>query len=179
MLKVIDVEWIGDQKLQLAFNDGYQGLADLSLYFSKVPLSRVKDFKKFSLTTDGSLNWCGNELSAATLRPITQGEHKTIETSFDVKEMETVIKQASWDSMQEGRPDILQAAVRSYVEQFGHSQVIAKAGIKSRTSAYRSLKPKTTPNFATLVQLGHAVIELAKDKLKQARFLKQNTEIQL
>lgn len=84
------------------------------------------------------------------MRAITQGEHKTAEACFDVKEMETVIKQASWDSMQEGRPDILQAAVRSYVEQLGHSQVIAKAGIKSRTSAYRSLKPETTPNFATL-----------------------------
>ena len=116
MLKVIDVEWNGDQKLQLAFNDGYQGLADLSLYFSKRPFSQVKDFKKFSLTADGSLNWCGKELSAATLRAIIQGEHKTLESSFDVKDMETVIKQASWDSMQEGRPDILQAAVRSYVE---------------------------------------------------------------
>lgn len=167
MLKVIDVEWIGDHKLDLTFNDGYQGLADLSLYFSKAPFAEILDFKTFSLTADGSLNWSGNELSAATLRAITQGEHKTIESSFDVKEMETVIKQASWDSMQEGRPDILQAAVRSYVEQFGHSQVIAKAGIKSRTSAYRSLKPETTPNFATLVQLGHAVIELAKDRLKQ------------
>ncbi len=66
--------------------------------------------------------------------------------------------------MKEGRADILQAAIRSYVEQFGHSQVIAKAGIKSRTSAYRSLKPETRPNFDTLVQLGHAVIELAQER---------------
>jgi DNA-binding phage protein len=79
--------------------------------------------------------------------------------------MEMVIKQASWDSMQEGRADILQAAIRSYVEQFGHSVVIERAGIKSRTSAYRSLKPETTPSFGTLVQLGHAVIELAKDRV--------------
>ena len=80
------------------------------------------------------------------------------------RKWKAIIKQASWDSMQERRSDILQVAIRSYVEQFGHSQVIAKAGIKSRTSAYRSLKPQTTSNFATLVQLGHAVIELAKGK---------------
>jgi DNA-binding phage protein len=79
--------------------------------------------------------------------------------------MERVIKQASWDSMQEGRADILQAAIRSYVEQFGHNAVIERAGIRSRTSAYRSLKPETTPSFRTLVQLGHAVIELAKDRV--------------
>lgn len=53
-----------------------------------------------------------------------------MELSFNVQEMEAVIKQASWESMMEGRPDILQAAIRSYVEQFGHGQVIAKAGIK-------------------------------------------------
>ena len=164
MLKVIDVDFVSDHILELAFNDGYQGHADLSVYFKKLPFSEVKDFKRFSLTSDGALNWSGNELSAATLRDITQGSYKPTELSFDVQEMETVIKQASWESMMEGRPDILQAAIRAYVEQFGHGQVIAKAGIKSRTSAYRSLKPETTPNFGTLVQLGHAVIELAKDR---------------
>lgn len=167
MLKVIDVDWASDYTLDLTFSDGFQGLADLSVYFSKVPFSEVKDFKKFALTAEGSLNWNGNELSAGTLRDVTQGGHKESDVTFNVKEMEQVIKQAFWDSMQEGRPDILQAAIRSYVEQFGHSQVIAKAGIKSRTSAYRSLKPETTPNFGTLVQLGHAVIELAKDRMNQ------------
>ena len=163
MLKIIDVDLVGPYKLELVFNDGFHGIADLSDYFSKAPFSAIKDFQKFSLTADGSLNWRGNELSAATLRAATKGVQKTAATNFNVQEMEDVIKQASWDSMQEGRPDILQAAIRSYVEQFGHSQVIAKAGIKSRTSAYRSLRPQTTPNFATLVQLGHAVIELAKE----------------
>ncbi len=165
MLKIIDVDFVENHTLALTFNDGYQGYADLSAYFSKSPFSEVKNFKRFSLTADGSLNWGGNELSAATLRDITRGSQKPVESSFNVQEMETVIKQASWDAMMEGRPDILQAAVRSYVEQFGHGKVIAKAGIKSRTSAYRSLKPETTPNFGTLVQLGHAVIELAKDRL--------------
>lgn len=164
MLKVIDVDYISEHTLALTFNDGYQGHADLSVYFSKKPFSEVKDFKRFSLTGDGSLNWSGIELSAATLRDITKGAQKPAEFGFNVQEMEAVIKQASWESMMEGRPDILQAAIRSYVEQFGHGQVIEKAGIKSRTSAYRSLKPETTPNFGTLVQLGHAVIELAKER---------------
>lgn len=164
MLKIVDVDVISGHALALTFSDGYQGRADLAAYFSKPPFSEVKDFKRFSLTPEGSLNWSGNELSAATLRAITKGEQKPVDVFFNVQEMEAVIKQASWESMKEGRPDILQAAIRSYVEQFGHSQVIAKAGIKSRTSAYRSLKPETKPNFDTLVQLGHAVIELAKDR---------------
>ena len=164
MLKIVDVDVISGHALALTFSDGYQGHADLAAYFSKPPFSEVKDFKRFSLTPEGSLNWSGNELSAATLRTITKGEQKPADVFFNVQEMEAVIKQASWESMKEGRPDILQAAIRSYVEQFGHSQVIAKAGIKSRTSAYRSLKPETKPNFGTLVQLGHAVIELAKDR---------------
>jgi len=134
MLKIIDVDLVGPYKLELVFNDGFHGIADLSDYFSKAPFSAIKDFQKFSLTADGSLNWRGNELSAATLRAATKGVQKTAATNFNVQEMEDVIKQASWDSMQEGRPDILQAAIRSYVEQFGHSQVIAKAGIKSRTA---------------------------------------------
>lgn len=46
--------------------------------------------------------------------------------------MERVIKQASWDSMQEGRADILQAAIRSYVEQFGHNAGIERAGIRGK-----------------------------------------------
>ena len=108
MLKVIDVDFVSDHTLELTFNDGYQGHADLSVYFKKLPFSEIKDFKRFSLTSDGALNWSGNELSAATLRDITQGSYKPTELSFDVQEMETVIKQASWESMMEGRPDILQ-----------------------------------------------------------------------
>lgn len=166
MLKVIDVDLVKDFTLELTFSDGYVGKADLTEYFQKEAFNHVTDFKKFSLTAEGCLDWSGGaELSAATLRESTVGQYtETEQISFDVKEMEAVIKQASWDSMQEGRADILQAAIRSYVEEFGHSIVIERAGIKSRTSAYRSLKPDTTPSFSTLVQLGHAVIELAKDK---------------
>lgn len=168
MLKVIDVDCVADRILALTFNDGYQGEADLSPYFSAPPFSDVKAFEKFSLTADGALSWSGQELTAATLRALTKGQYQSTTPHFNVQEMEAVIKQASWESMAEGRPDILQAAIRSYVEQFGHSQVIAKAGIKSRTSAYRSLQPQTTPSFGTLVQLGHAVIELAKEQVLSA-----------
>ncbi len=165
MLKVIDVDLVKDFTLELTFSDGYSGEANLAEYFQKEAFKHITDFQKFSLTSTGSLDWRGIELSAATLRAVTIGQYTEAElTPVDVKEMEAVIKQASWDSMQEGRADILQAAIRSYVEQFGHSVVIERAGIKSRTSAYRSLKPETTPSFGTLVQLGHAVIELAKDR---------------
>ncbi len=94
MLKVIDVDFVSDHTLELTFNDGYQGYADLSVYFKKAPFSKIKDFKRFSLTRDGSLNWDGNELSAATLRDITKGSQKSVELSFNVQEMEAVIKQA-------------------------------------------------------------------------------------
>jgi DNA-binding phage protein len=168
MLKIIDVDWVKDHTLALTFSDGFEGKADLSEYFSIPPFANVKDFKRFALTADGALNWSGNELASSTLRGITKGAYQTSNVRFDVEQMEEVIKQASWDSMKEGRPDILQAAIRSYVEIFGHRVVIARAGIKSRTSAYRSLKPETKPNFATLVQLAHAVIEIAKERVEES-----------
>ncbi|CAM0557695.1 hypothetical protein EHLJMEHL_02788 [Vreelandella titanicae] len=37
MLKIIDVDLIGPYKLELIFSDGFQGIADLSAYFSKTP----------------------------------------------------------------------------------------------------------------------------------------------
>lgn len=170
MLKVTDVDLVKDFTLKLTFSDGFVGEANLAEYFKSTAFGHVSDFQKFSLTVDGSLDWSGAELFAATLKEVTVGHYAQSERSgFDVKEMEAVIKQASWDSMQEGRPDVLQAAIRSYVEQFGHSAVIERAGIKSRTSAYRSLKPNTSPSFGTLVELGHAVIELAKDRVLAQR----------
>ncbi|KZN14150.1 type II toxin-antitoxin system antitoxin DhiA [Marinomonas sp. TW1] len=167
MLKIVDVDWAKDHILVLTFSDGFEGEADLSDYFSKPPFANLKDFKRFALTSDGDLSWNGNELTATTLRGITKGAYQ-VAMRLDVEQMEEVIKQASWDSMKEGRPDILQAAIRSYVELFGHRAVIARAGIKSRTSAYRSLKPETKPNFATLVQLAHAVIEIAKERVGES-----------
>lgn len=167
MLKIIDVDLVAAYTLELTFNDGYRGRVNLQNYFRQPPFSEVSDFQRFALTVNGALSWSGNEISAIALRSLCAdtGRHTT---NHNMQDIEAVIKQASWDSMQEGRPDILQAAIRAYVEQFGHSAVIEKAGIKSRTSAYKSLKPETTPSFSTLVQLGHAVIALAKESEYQS-----------
>lgn len=163
MLKIIDVDYIADFLLDLTFSDGFQGRVDLTNIFKQPPLAAVKDFKRFSLAADGSLNWGENKLTAIGLRTLAKGEYCEQAASLAAQDIEAVIKQASWESIAEGRPDILQAAIRSYVEQLGHSKVIAKAGISSRTSAYKSLNPDTTPNFGTLVRLGHAVVELVKE----------------
>lgn len=159
MLKVVDLDYLDDYTLELTFNDGFSGVADLTTIFTANP---VKDFKSFSLTQEGSLNWDNLELSAEELRRLTQGSFLEPFNKHKLSSIEEIIKQASWESMEEGRPDILQAAIRAYVEYYGHSKVVKKAGIKSRTSAYKTLNPNTKPSFATLVQLGNAVIEIAK-----------------
>lgn len=164
MLKIIDVDHVHDYVLELVFSDGCVGTVDLQEMFLKPPLSQVEGFEHFSLTADGNLQWDHHQVRADFLRSLISDEGKAIEHRNSNLSMEEIIKQAAWDSMSEGRTDILQAAIRAYVEEFGHSTVIAKAGIKSRTSAYRSLKPDTTPNFRTLVQLGHAVIALAQEQ---------------
>lgn len=168
MLKIIDVDWLGDYKLELVFSDGFAGTANLAETFHAPAFQVVSDFKRFALTAEGHLDWGDVQLMAATVRDITEGDFTQAPEQSDLQQMEQVIKQAAWDSIQEGRPDILQAAIRAYVEQFGHQQVVERAGIKSRTSAYRSLKSGVSPNFGTLVQLGHAVVEIAYEQQPQA-----------
>ena len=162
MLKVIDVDVIANYSLALTFSDRFRGQVDLSGIFADLESDAV--FEKFALDADGSLRWPSITLTPEELRELSSGGFQDSQTLASIEEIEAVIKSAAWESMQEGRPDILQAAIRGYVEKFGHKKVIAKAGIKSRTSAYRSLKPDTTPNFGTLVQLGRAVIELAREE---------------
>lgn len=161
MLKVIDVDIVANYSLALTFNDGFAGQANLSDLFGK--LDSMPVFEKFALDANGSLRWEKITLSPEVLKGLTSGNYTVAKRATAVDEIEEVIKAAAWESMQEGRPDILQAAIRAYVEKYGHQKVIDKAGIKSRTSAYRSLKSDTTPNFGTLVLLGHAVIELARE----------------
>lgn len=166
MLKIIDIDLIKDRILELTFNDGFKGIANLTNIFNTPKFRNIKDFKKFSLTTDGSLKWDVNKISASQLRKITKGDFVVIDKLNVLSNFEDVIKQACWDSIVEKRPDILQGVIRSYVELYGHTKVIQKAGIKSRTSAYKTLKPETKPTFATLVQLGNVIIEIAKDDNK-------------
>ena len=68
MLKVIDVDLVKGFTLELTFSDGYSGQANLTEYFQQQVFKPITDFQKFSLTADGSLDWSGVELSAATLR---------------------------------------------------------------------------------------------------------------
>ena len=164
MLKIIDVDHVHGYVLKLVFSDGFVGTVDLQEMFLKTPLSQATGFEHFSLTADGNLKWDNHQVRADFLRSLIFNDDTVVGKKHDDLGMEEIIKQAAWDSMCEGRTDILQAAIRAYVEKYGHSKVIAKAGIKSRTSAYRSLKPDTTPNFRTLVQLGHAVIALAQEQ---------------
>lgn len=163
MLKVIDVDFIENHTLELTFNDGFKGIANLTNVFNSSKFKNITDFKKFSLTADGDLKWGANKIPATELRKITKGNFTNINKLNTLSSIEDVIKQACWDSIVEKRPDILQAAIRSYVEFYGHTKVINKAGIKSRTSAYKTLKPETKPTFATLVQLGNAVVEIVKN----------------
>lgn len=164
MLKVIDVDWLSDYRLALSFNDGFQGTIDLTEHFKLTPFADINKFKHFSLTPKGSLLWGKYEIKASELRQQTQGQQANQHEISDMTTLENTIKQAVWDSMIEGRPDILQAAIAAYVAKLGHSKVIAQAGIKSRTSAYKTLNPDTKPSFATLVQLGKAIIDLTNDK---------------
>lgn len=165
MLKIVDVEYLGNCHFEFVFNDGLKGMADLSELFAQPNFSNISDIERFSLTADGNLRWGQNELTAADAK--CYAVQLTPTTCLDPVDVESILKQAAWDSLKLGRADILQAALRAYVEKFGHKNVIARAGIKSRTSAYRSLKPNTTPNFSTMVQIGHAVIELAQERQRE------------
>ncbi len=47
MLKVIDVDFVSDHTLELTFNDGYQGYADLSVYFKKHRFQKLRTLNAF------------------------------------------------------------------------------------------------------------------------------------
>lgn len=165
MLKIVDVEYLGGYKFEFTFNDQVCGHGDLTELFSQPGFCEIAEIERFILTKDGTLRWSDIELSPAIAR-LAVKELRQV-TNYQPENVEAILKQAAWDSLKLGRADILQAALRAYVEKFGHKNVIARAGIKSRTSAYRSLKPNTTPNFSTMVQIGHAVIELAQERQRK------------
>lgn len=169
MLKVVDVDALPEYRLTVTFNDSYQGEINVREIFDTVSArSRLDaEFSRFALRSDGSLDWPGIiRISADTLRNMVgeKGQYlPELNDGPDLENIEHIIKQAAWESIEEGRPDILQGAIRQYVEYFGYADVVRESGIKSRSSAYRSLEPSTSPNFKTLVQMGHAVVQLLRE----------------
>lgn len=117
MLKIIDVDYIDSYRLAVQFSDGFTGEADLTPFFSNPPFSDVDGFLNFGLTESGSLSWGDDlELSAYTVRSVTVGSVQAVSLP-DAADVEAVMKQAAWDSVTEGRPDILRAAIYGYAGQ--------------------------------------------------------------
>ncbi|SUB62912.1 Protein of uncharacterised function (DUF2442) [Plesiomonas shigelloides] len=116
MLKIIDVDYIDGYRLAVQFSDGLNGEADLTPFFSKPPFSDVDGFLNFGLTESGSLSWGDDlELSAYTVRSVTEGSIQAVSLP-DATDVEAVMKLAARDSVTEGRPDILRAAIYGFTE---------------------------------------------------------------
>jgi probable addiction module antidote protein len=160
MLKIIDVDYIEDFKLALAFNDGFEGIVDLTELFSNPPFEQLAEqFLNFSLT-EGTLCWQGDmHVSPDYLRDIAIAQ-PTDNIYIDPNNPLDVITQAFRDSLTEDDPTILQAALRGYADKLGMSNLVQNAGIKSRTSAYKSLSQQGSPKWETIVKLAHSVISL-------------------
>jgi DNA-binding phage protein len=145
--------------LALTFSDGYVGVAALTLLFKKKLFSQIGNFNEFSLS-QGTLNWGDKDIAVEYLRQITQGEFGDITANPD--DIKTILQDALWQAVEENRPDIFQGAIAMLVEHYGHARVIRQAGIKSRTSAYRSLNGESSPKSETLVRLGHAALDISQ-----------------
>ncbi|GAD88791.1 hypothetical protein VHA01S_010_00170 [Vibrio halioticoli NBRC 102217] len=112
------------------------------------------------------LDWGNTQISANKLRQLAQNNGDYLpatQQTISTNDMEAVIKQAAWDSITLNRPDILQAAIRGYIEEYGVQKVQAKTNLKSRPSIYKALNPKTSPKFDTLVQLAHGAFTVKTD----------------
>ncbi len=171
MLKIIDVDWVEDKKLELEFSDGFKGIVDLTDTFKAKVFANV-EFSEFALMK-GCLDWGDVELSANKLREMADSHGEYVEKrALSPDDIEGCLKQAAWDSIELNRPDILQAAIRGYVEEFGIENVQERTQLKSRTSIYKSLKKGTSPKLDTLIQLAHGVVDIViesgKNKKKQA-----------
>jgi DNA-binding phage protein len=95
------------------------------------------------------------------LRQLAEEQGKYLEAkerAISPDDIEAVLKQAAWDSITLNRPDILQAAIRGYIEEYGVQNVQLKTNLKSRPSIYKALSPHTSPKFDTLVQLAHGAL---------------------
>ncbi|TPE55275.1 DUF2442 domain-containing protein [Maribrevibacterium harenarium] len=160
MLKIIDVDWVSGYELELEFSDGFRGVADLTELFETEAFSQVESFTEFSL--EGTyIDWGVAEISATKLRQLAEEQGKYLEAkerAISPDDIEAVLKQAAWDSITLNRPDILQAAIRGYIEEYGVQNVQLKTNLKSRPSIYKALSPHTSPKFDTLVQLAHGAL---------------------
>ncbi|MGY0155813.1 DUF2442 domain-containing protein [Edwardsiella tarda] len=164
MLKIIDVDVVGDHVIEVEFSDGFRGRADLAALFSKPPFSAIANFNRFSLTASGVLNWGDTELSADTVRRMSKGAVVSASSrSLTPENVEAILRQATWESMSEGRPDILQAALRG----LGHADVIKRAGIASRSSAYKTLSPSTNPSFKSLAKISGTILAIERENNAQ------------
>ncbi|EOV0995810.1 DUF2442 domain-containing protein [Edwardsiella piscicida] len=107
-MKIIDVDVVGDHVIEGEFSDGFRGRADLAALFSKPPFSAIADVNRFSLTASGVLNRGDAELSADTVRRMSKGAVVSASSrSLTPENVEAILRQATWESMSEGRPDIL------------------------------------------------------------------------
>ena len=162
MLKIIDVDFIDNFRLALAFNDGFEGIVDLEELFSKSPFEQLaQQFLNFSLTQD-TLCWGDMHVSPNYLRDIAIAQ-PTDNVYIDPNNPLEVITKAFQDSLIEDDPTILQAALRGYADKLGMSNLVQNAGVKSRTSAYKSLSQQGSPKWETIVKLAHSVISLENE----------------
>lgn len=170
MLKILDVDWEQGYELELEFSDGFRGTVDLEELFQSDAYSKVENFCAFSLEEE-YLDWGDVEVSANKLRKMAENNGEYVKSRvMSPDNIEAILKQAAWDSMVLNRPDILQAAIRGYVEEFGVKQVQAKTNLKSRPSIYKALNPDTSPKFDTLVQLAHAALAVHGEAVNDGHY---------
>lgn len=162
MLKIIEVEVVRPYCVSLVFSDGFAGEVNLSGIFGKTTYSAVENFDEFALV-NGGLSWGELDIAADQLRAMAQGGYQPLKPDPARSDyIKHILQDALWQAVEENRPDIFQGAIAMLVEQYGHSRVVHHAGIKSRTSAYRSLKGGSSPKLDTLIKLGHAALDIAK-----------------
>jgi hypothetical protein len=158
MLKIIEVNYINNYKLELAFNDGFEGVVDLEDLFTKEPFNQFADqFLSFSLM-DGALWWDDMRISPDYLKEIATPCF-TGTLHIDPNNPLDVITMAFRESLEENDPTILQANLRGYVEKTGMSNPTKK---RNNTHNYLSPVDSSQPKWETIVKLAHSIINLQK-----------------
>lgn len=160
MIRVIDVDYIKDFCLHLVFSDGFAGEVDLAEVFSKPPFEAFADsFKQFALTED-TLCWGEDaHLAPEFLRQTARGTFTDTEV-INASDPASVLAAAFKDAIEEGDITILQAAIRGFSEELGMARIVREAGIKSRTSAYKTIETGTAPKLDTIVKMCHAILQI-------------------